>query len=277
MNTHNIHYRHNIQCFGSGGSTLVFGHGFGCDQTMWRFLAPAFADRYRIVLFDLLGSGYSDAADYDPKRYATLHAHADDLIRIVEATSDGPVIYIGHSVNAMIGMLAAIKAPALFAAQVMVSPSPCYLNDGDYVGGANADDIDALLRLMDDNWLKWAARMGPVIMGAPDRPELQEELTASFCRVDPKIAKHFGRVTFLSDHRADLAASRIPTLILQSTDDLIAPVEVGEYMQTHMANSTLALVDNIGHCPHMSAPSRSAALIETFLAGLPQPLAAVQA
>jgi len=268
-----VYHRHNVQCLGAGELTLLFGHGFGCDQTMWRFTAPAFADRYRIVLFDLLGSGYSDTAQYDRQRYATLHAHADDLIRIVDTCCESPVVFIGHSVSAIIGMLAAIKTRDRFLAQVMVGPSPCYLNDGDYVGGSNPEDIDALLQLMEDNWLKWAARMGPVIMGAPDRPDLQQELTASFCRVDPKIAKHFGRVTFLSDHRADLPKSALPTLILQSTDDLIAPREVGEYMQRHMRNARMELVDNVGHCPHMSAPCQSIDHIESFLAGLPVGLA----
>ena len=267
-----IEQRHNVHYLGKGERTLVFGHGFGCDQTMWRLLAPAFADRFRIVLYDLLGSGYSDSRAYDRERYSSLHAHADDLIAIVKACTDGTVTFIGHSVNATIGMLAAIKAPDRFAAQVLVSPSPCYMNDGDYVGGANQEDVAALLQLMDDNWLKWAARMGPLIMGAPQRPDLREELTDSFCRVDPKIARHFGRVTFLSDHRRDLAKSRIPTLILQSKDDLIAPREVGEYMRRHMQNSILAMVDNVGHCPHMSAPCQSGMLIERFLAGLPEEL-----
>ena len=194
----NTRYRHNVQLSGDGECTLVFGHGFGCDQSMWRLLAPAFADRFRIVLFDLMGSGYSDVADYAPLRYGSLQAHADDVINIVDVCTDGPVIFIGHSVSATIGMLAANKAPQRFAAQVMISPSPCYLNDGDYPGGSNPEDIAGLLQLMDHNWLKWAARMGPVIMGAPDRPDLQQELSASFCRVDPKIARHFGRVTFLS-------------------------------------------------------------------------------
>lgn len=263
-----IRQRHDVHLVGRGTQTIVFGHGFGCDQSMWRLLAPAFAERYRIVLYDLLGSGKSDLTAYEPGRYASLWAHADDLIAIVRDCGSGPLVFVGHSVSATIGMLAAIKVPELFTAQVMVSPSPCYLNDGDYIGGANREDIDALLQLMEGNWLKWAARMGPVIMGAPGRPELQRELTASFCRVDPKIARHFGRVTFLSDHRADLAKSRIPTLILQSTDDLIAPREVGEYMQRHMQDCRLELVDNVGHCPHMSAPGQSGHFIEQFLAEL---------
>jgi sigma-B regulation protein RsbQ len=245
---------------------MVFAHGFGCDQTMWRFLVPAYEARFRIITYDLAGSGKSDLSAYDRTRYGTLHGHADDLLEIIEAHAQGPVIFVGHSVSTMIGLLATIKAPHRFAAQVMVGPSPCYINDGDYVGGFSAADIDELLATMDANYLGWSGTLAPAIMGVPDRPELREELTNSFCRNDPDIARHFARVTFLSDHRADLPLSRVPALILQCSDDMVAPLAVGEYMARQLPASTLTVIDNIGHCPHMSATNASARAIDDFLA-----------
>ena len=263
-----VQHRNNVQIAGDGPATIVFSHGFGCDQTMWRYLAPAFAGRYRTVLYDLVGSGRSDLAAYDRKRYSTLHAYADDLLEIVDACTDGPVVFVGHSVSAMIGLLATIEAPQRFAAQVMVGPSPCFINDGDYVGGFNAEDIDVLLHTMEDNFVAWADQFAPMIMGAPNRPDLRGELVQSFCRNDPAIARHFARVTFTADHRADLARSTVPALILQCSDDLIVPREVGDYMVSTLPRSTLRIIDNVGHCPHLSAPTASSRAIEEFLAGL---------
>lgn len=258
--------RNNVNVLGHGPATLVFAHGFGCDQSMWRFLVPSFEERYRIVLFDSVGSGASDASAYDRAKYASLQGYADDVIEIVTAFAEGPVVFVGHSVAAMVGVLATIRAPGLFAAQVMVSPSPSYINDGDYVGGFTREDIDELLQTLQDNYLGWSSNMAPAIMGAPAQPGLGEELTNSFCRNDPDIAAHFARVTFLSDHRADLPKSAAPALILQCTDDMIAPVCVGEYMQRTLPAGQLALIDNIGHCPHMSAPSASTLAMSSFLA-----------
>lgn len=258
--------RNNVNVTGSGPATLLFAHGFGCDQNMWRKLAPAYAGRYRTVLFDLVGSGKSDLAAYDRTKYGSLQGYADDAIEIAEEFGQGPVVFVGHSVSAMIGLLAHLKAPDRFAAQVMVGPSPCYINDGDYFGGFERKDIDGLLETLEANYLGWASNMAPAIMGAPDQPELAEELTNSFCRTDPEIAKHFARVTFLSDHRADLHKLQAPALILQCSDDIIAPMAVGEYMNRVMPKSTLAVVQNFGHCPHLSAPGASADAIDTFLA-----------
>jgi sigma-B regulation protein RsbQ len=257
--------RHNINVTGEGPSTIVFAHGFGCDQHMWRLLAPHFSHRYRTVLFDLVGSGASDLKAYDRDRYATLQGHADDLLEIVEAHAQGPVILVGHSVSSMIGMLSCIAAPKRIAALVMVGPSPCYINDSDYVGGFSRADIDSLLDTLESNYLGWSSTMAPAIMGAPDQPELGQELTNSFCRTDPDIARHFARVTFLSDHRAELALLTTPTLILQCSDDLIAPRSVGEYMARTIPNSVLRIIDNVGHCPHLSAPSPSIDAMESFL------------
>jgi sigma-B regulation protein RsbQ len=245
---------------------MVFAHGFGCDQTMWRFMTPAFEDRFRTITFDLVGSGASDLSAYDRHKYGSLHGYADDLLEILDEFASGPVVFVGHSVSTMIGLLATIKAPQRFAAQVMVGPSPCYINDGDYIGGFTREDIDELLETMDANYLGWSSSMAPVIMGAPNQPELGKELTDSFCRNDPTIARHFARVTFLSDHRADLPLSTVPALILQCSDDLIAPRTVGDYLQRHLPNSTLHVIDNVGHCPHMSAPTASSRAIDAFLA-----------
>lgn len=257
--------RNNVHVTGSGKATMVFAHGFGCDQNMWRLLEPTYAKRYRCVLFDLTGSGRSDLTAYDSSRYNNLGAYADDLVTILREYADGPVIFVGHSVSAMIGVLADLKAPGLIAAHVMVGPSPCYINDGAYVGGFTKEDIDDLLSTLESNYLGWASTMAPVIMGAPNGPELGEELTNSFCRTDPTIAKQFARVTFTSDCRAELPQLKTPTLILQCSDDLIAPVTVGNYMHSVMPNSTLAMVENVGHCPHLSAPGATTDAIDNFL------------
>lgn len=260
--------RHHVNTSGTGSRTLVFAHGFGCDQSMWRMIAPAYADRYRTVCYDLLGSGKSDLTAYDKQRHGSLQGHADDLIDVIRATSDGPVVFVGHSVSAMIGLYAGIKAPELFDALVMLGPSPCYINDGDYIGGFSREDIDGLLRTLEGNYLGWSSTMAPAIMGAPDRPELGEELTNSFCRTDPDIAAHFARVTFLSDSRADLHRLTTPALILQCSDDFIAPTTVGAYLQRTLPNATLRVIENVGHCPHLSAPRASMDAIDAFLAGI---------
>lgn len=259
--------RNNVQVHGKG-PPMVFVHGFGCDQAMWRLLAPHFAEDHQVILLDLVGSGQSDLAAYDRQKYSTLQGYASDLCEVLSAVTDAPAICVGHSVSAMIGMLANLQWPDQFLAQVMVGPSPCYINDGDYVGGFERSDIESLLETLESNYLGWSSNMAPAIMGAPDQPELAVELTNSFCRTDPEIAKQFARVTFLSDHRADLPKLQAPTLILQCSDDIIAPQCVGEYMQKTLPNCTLRVIENVGHCPHLSAPGASASAMEQFLASL---------
>ena len=260
-----VQQRNHVQVFGTGPATMFFAHGFGCDQNMWRFLAPVYAKRYRTVLFDHVGSGSSDLSAFDKEKYGSLHGYADDVLEIVKEFSEGPALFVGHSVSAMIGMLANLKEPSRFAAQIMIGPSPCYINDGDYIGGFSRKDIDSLLETLESNYLGWSSNMAPVIMGAPDQPELGAELTNSFCRTDPEIAKHFARVTFLSDVRPEVSKLTTPTLIVQCNDDFIAPVTVGEYLQSSLPHSTLSIIDNVGHCPHLSAPSLSANAIDAFL------------
>jgi len=264
----NVLKRNNVVAHGRGDTTMVFAHGFGCDLNMWRLLVPAFEDRFRVVLYDLVGSGLSDLTAYDRAKYGRLEGHAADVLEIVEQIGPGPVIFVGHSVSAMIGMLADLNAPGRFAAQIMVGPSPCYINDGGYVGGFERSDIDSLLETLESNYLGWSSTMAPMIMGAPGQPELGVELTNSFCRTDPEIAKHFARVTFLSDHRKDLPRLMTPTLILQCSDDIIAPTAVGDYMHRVMPRATLRVIQNVGHCPHLSAPSASALAMNEFLGTL---------
>lgn len=260
-----VRQRNNVHVAGSGPATIVFAHGFGCDQNMWRLMAPAYAKRFRTVLFDHVGSGNSDLKAYDRAKYGILQGYADDVLDIVREFGEGPVIFVGHSVGAMIGLLANLREPKRFAAQVMIGASPCYVDDGGYVGGFARADIDSMLQTLESNYIGWSSNMAPVIMGAPEQPELGIELTNSFCRTDPEVAKQFARVTFLSDLRAQLPELQTPTLILQCSDDFIAPMPVGEYMHRVLPRSTLSIVDNVGHCPHLSAPGSSSSAIDAFL------------
>ena len=258
--------RNNVKVSGRlDGQPLMFAHGFGCDQHMWRFVAPKFEDRFRVVLFDHVGSGASDTSAYDPVRYATLDGYAADVLDICHELQLEEVVFVGHSVSSMIGVLAANVEPERFAKLVLVGPSPRYIDDGSYIGGFTEQDIDELLGSLESNYLGWSSAMAPVIMGNSDRPELGDELTASFCRSDPTIALHFATVTFLSDNRADLANVQTPTLVLQCTNDAIAPVAVGEYVRRTIANSSLVMLHATGHCPNLSAPDETAAAIAAFV------------
>jgi sigma-B regulation protein RsbQ len=257
--------RNNIRISGSGDRTIVFAHGFGCDQNMWRFVEPAFRDRFKTVLFDLVGAGKSDLTAYDPAKYADLNGYAADVVEIGRALGLSNAIFVGHSVSAMIGALAAIEAPEMFSDLVMVGPSPRYINDGDYQGGFSAEQIEELLESLADNHMGWSAAMAPAIMGNPDRPELGEELTNSFCRTDPEIAKQFARATFTSDNRADLPKVTARTLILQSSDDIIADERVGEYVHQAIVGSRIVHLKASGHCPNLSAPDEVIAAMEDFV------------
>jgi sigma-B regulation protein RsbQ len=247
------------------GRPMLFAHGFGCDQNMWRFVAPAFADEYRVILFDLVGAGRSDASAYDPDRYASLDGYAEDVLEICRELELWDVVFVGHSVSAMIGVLAAISEPDRFARLILVAPSPRYIDDAGYVGGFSRQDIDELLESLETNYLGWSHAIAPVIMGNEDRPELAEELTNSFCRADPEVQRRFARVTFLSDNRGDLG--RVPTrsLVLQCSDDAIAPRSVGEFVHAQLPDSRLTLLEATGHCPNLSAPEQTVAAIKAFL------------
>ncbi|MDQ1698825.1 MAG: sigma-B regulation protein RsbQ [Frankiaceae bacterium] len=258
--------QHNVHVLGpADAQPMVFAHGYGCDQNMWRYVVPRFADRYRVVLFDHIGAGNSDLGAYDPVRYGSLDAYAADVLELCEALALEDVIFVGHSVSATIGILAAAAAPQVFASLILVGPSPRYVDDDGYVGGFSRRDIDELLASLDSNYLGWSSAIAPVIMGRPDRLDLTAELEESFCRTDPTIARRFAHVTFLSDNRADLARVQAPTLVIQCTNDVIAPVAVGEYVRDHIPNATMALLDATGHCPHLSAPEETADAIDRFL------------
>ena len=257
--------RHNVKVIGDHKQAMVFAHGFGCDQNMWRYVAPQFADEYRLVLFDYIGSGGSDAGHYRASHYSTLDAYADDVLAIAKELGLEQAIFVGHSVSAMIGVLAAIKDPTRFEKLVLIGPSPRYINDDGYVGGFERTDIEALLDSLDSNYLGWSSTMAPVIMGNADRPELGQELTNSFCQMDPQIARNFARVTFLSDNRDDLPKVKAKTLVLQCSSDIIAPTAVGEYVHRRLPNSELVLMAAIGHCPNLSAPDETVAAMKQFL------------
>ena len=262
--------RNNVKVLGHGTRPMLFAHGFGCDQHMWRFVAPAFEPDHRVVLFDYVGSGRSDLSAYDPERYATLDGYARDVLDVCESLDLRDIVFVGHSVSAMIGILAARQAPERFARLVLVGPSPRYLNDPpSYVGGFERSDIEELLETMDRNYLGWANQLAPAIMQNAERPELGEELTESFCSTDPVIARRFAQATFLADNRADLPGVRVPSLILQCSQDMIAPLTVGEYLQRELPGSTLRVMAATGHCPHLSAPDETVALMREYLALAP--------
>ncbi|MDB4885736.1 MAG: alpha/beta hydrolase fold protein [Gemmatimonadetes bacterium] len=258
--------RNNVHVFGRGTKPLLFAHGFGCDQNMWRFITPAFQDDYRIVLFDYVGSGQSDVGAWQADRYTTLAGYAQDVLDVCHALELKDVVFVGHSVSSMIGVLAANREPALFDRLVMVGPSPRYINDApDYVGGFERTDIEGLLETMEKNYLGWANFLAPAIMKNPEHPELGEELEASFCSTDPIIARHFAEATFFADNRADAAAVAVPALIMQCSDDMIAPLEVGDYLHRAMPGSTLRVMKATGHCPHMSHPDETIEMIRAYL------------
>ena len=260
--------RHNVRMSGpSDGQPMLFAHGFGCDQNMWRYVAPRFEDEFRVVLFDHAGAGHADPSAYDSERHGSLRGYALDVLDICRELDLDDVVFVGHSVSAMIGALAAAEEPERFAKLVFVGPSPRYIDDGDYVGGFSEDDIGELLDSLESNYLGWSTAMAPVIMGNAERPELGAELTESFCRTDPDIAARFARVTFMSDNRADLARVPTPTLVLQCSNDAIAPVVVGEYVRDALPDSTYVLLDATGHCPNLSAPEATAEAIAAFVRG----------
>lgn len=261
----NVLRRNNVLIKGKGTSPMMFAHGFGCDQNMWRFVTPAFEDTHKIILFDHVGAGNSDLNAYDPIKYNGLEGYAEDINQIAKELDLENIIFVGHSVSAMMGILSAKQAPDLFKKLILVAPSPCYINDEDYLGGFSKAEIDELLESLDTNHMGWSMTMAPVIMANSDRAELGDELANSFCRTDPTIAKQFARVTFLTDCRSLLDVCSIPALILQCSNDIIAPLEVGDYIHKKMLNSKLVVLEANGHCPHLSAPEETISAIKAYL------------
>ncbi|UTT50345.1 MULTISPECIES: alpha/beta hydrolase [Rhodococcus] len=248
------------------GPVVVLAHGFGCDQHLWRLVTPRLESDFTVVRFDHVGSGRSDATAWDPRRYSRMETYAEDVVDLCRGLDLGPVVFVGHSVSASIGVLAAAAAPDVFAGLVLLAPSPCFIDDPvtGYRGGFSAADIDELLESLEANYLGWTDTMAPVIMGNPGRPELGDELAEIFCRTDPAVARVFARVTFLSDNRAELAAVSVPTLVAQCAHDTIAPREVGVFVHEQIPGSELVTLDATGHCPQLSAPEETAAAIAAF-------------
>ncbi|MCK2114164.1 alpha/beta hydrolase [Pseudomonas juntendi] len=263
-----VQQRNNVHIEGDGPATLILSHGFGCDQSMWKALSPHFIPHMRVITYDLVGAGQSDLAAYDRAKYSTLLGYADDLNAIIDDFGQGPVIIAGHSVSAMIGVLAELRQPGRIARLVMLGESPCYIDSDGYNGGFSQEDVLGLLSMIDENYLGWSSTMAPVLMGASGEPAMQEELASSFRRTNAEIARHFARVIFLSDHREDVKGLNVPTLILQSRVDPVVPVAVGEYLERVMPSSQLVLVDNMGHYPQLSASSACAAAMDGFFARL---------
>jgi sigma-B regulation protein RsbQ len=257
--------RNNVRIQGTGDTAMMFAHGFGCDQNMWRFVAPAFESEFKTVLFDHVGAGASDLSAYDRQKYASLAGYADDVVDIGKELGFKDAVFVGHSVSSMIGVLAAEKAPGMFGKLVLVGPSARYIDDEGYTGGFSAAQIEELLVFLESNHMGWSAQMAPAIMGNPERPELGQELTNSFCRTDPEIAKAFARVTFTSDNRKDLARVSVPTLILQCSEDIIAGLQVGDFVNRAIPNSRMVVLNATGHCPNLSAPEEVISAMRTFV------------
>ncbi|MFQ1003961.1 alpha/beta fold hydrolase [Modestobacter sp. SSW1-42] len=261
-----VRTRNDVRVSGApGGRPMVFAHGYGCDQHMWRYVAPGFEVDHRVVTFDHVGFGNSDLSAYDPVRHASLRGYAADVVEVLAELELTDAVFVGHSVSAMIGVLAHQQARQHIGAMVMVGPSARYVDDGDYVGGFSRTEIRELLESLDANHLGWSATVAPQVMGNPDRPELAAELTAAFCRTDPDVARQFARISFLSDNRADLASVDVPTLVLQCAEDVIAPVSAGRYVHEHVAGSTFTQLRATGHCPHLSSPEETSAAIRAWL------------
>lgn len=264
--TQNILVRNNVRVFGKGTQPMLFAHGFGCDQNMWRFVTPAFEEDYRIILFDYVGSGKSDLRSYSAERYGGLDGYAQDVLDICSVLKLTDVIFVGHSVSGVVGMLASIREPERFERLILIGPSPCYINDPPaYVGGFERADITGLLDVMEKNYIGWANFLAPVVMKNHERPELTSELEESFCSTDPKIARRFAEATFFSDNRSDLPKVTIPSLIMQCSDDAIAPLDVGDYLHHHLSRSTLRIMEATGHCPHMSHPDETIRIMKEYL------------
>lgn len=257
--------RNNVVINGNGENVIMFAHGFGCDQNMWRYVYPAFQDNYTTVLFDHVGAGNSDLSAYSFQKYDELEGYAEDIVEIAKELNIKDAVFVGHSVSAIMGLIAANKAPDIFKSLILIGPSPSYINQGDYIGGFSSSEIDELLESMNNNHLGWSMAMAPVIMGNPQREELGKELANSFCKTDPEIAKHFAKTTFLTDKRDILQHTKVPVLILQCSNDIIAPLEVGHYMHKQIENSKLVVMKATGHCPNLSAPEETIAAIRSFL------------
>ena len=263
--TGDVLVRNNVRIIGTGTRTLLFAHGFGCDQNTWLAIIPAFQENYQIILFDYVGAGSSDLSAYDRNRYNSLEGYAQDIVDICGQLHLSEITFIGHSVSSMIGLLALKLQPSIFEKIVFIGPSPRYINEPGYHGGIDQADLEELLEVMDSNYLGWSQMVAPSIMGNADQPQLAEGLVKSFCSTDPAIAKEFARVTFLSDNREDLQHLRIPSLTIQCNDDFLTSYAVAEYINEHTVNNQIIMLESSGHCPHLSDPDGVIKAIKTFI------------
>lgn len=262
----NVVERNNVRIIGEGEQTIICAHGFGCEQSMWQYIAPSFTEKYKLVLFDYVGAGLSDLSAYSTDKYATLDGYKQDVLDLVDGLQLENSIFIGHSISSMIGMLAAIERPEIFEKIIMIGPSPCYLNKSDgFQGGFEESDVWELLELMEINFSGWASYMAPTTMGDDATQELKDGLRDVFVSTNPKIAREFAEVTFFSDYRSRLSELTVPTLIVQCSEDSIVPLHVGEYLHENLGNSELKVMQAKGHYPHISHPVETVELITNFL------------
>jgi len=259
--------RHNARISGAGQTTLLFAHGFGCDQTVWREVTAAFEDRYRIVVFDHAGAGACDSSAYDDFRHSSLMGYAEDVLALGRELQAERLVLIGHSVSAMIGALAAIRQPDLFDLMVMIGPSACYLNDGAYRGGFDGPELEEFLALLETNFQGWGTALALLAMGNSDRPELADGLRDRICRTDPATAGVFARLTFFTDLRAEITRVTTPTVILECQDDPIAPDTATGFVHQAIPGSRLIRMAATGHCPHLSHPGEVVATLRDILDG----------
>lgn len=261
----NILQRNNVTISGNGEKVMLFAHGFGCSQDAWRRITSAFADDHKLILFDYIGAGKSDISAYDKVKYGNLEGYANDILEICHELKIKDAVFVGHSVSCMIGALASIKQPSIFKKLIFIGPSACYVNKEGYTGGFEKDDLDTLFEIMEDDFIGWANLMAPKVIGNPERPELANEMKEFFCATDPGILKDFARVTFLSDNRKDLKNIPVESLTLQCSEDIIAPMAVGEYIQENTPGNKMIILNATGHCPHMSEPEETIAAMRSFL------------
>ena len=261
----NVLKRNNVNIIGDAKKVILFAHGFGCDQNSWKYIRNDFASDYQLVLFDYVGAGNSDLSFYDAQKYNSLYGYANDILELCDELKLKDIIFVGHSVSCMIGALAAIIQPAIFKKLVFIGPSPCYITKGSYIGGFDQETIDSLLEVMEEDYISWAKSLAPAIMDKNNSPLLGKELSDSFCSIDPAIAKQFARVTFLSDNRKDLPLIPVESLTIQCSDDMIAPMEIGEYINQNTPGNTLTVLDAYGHCPHMSHPEKTITAIRAYI------------
>lgn len=246
--------------------TLVFAHGYGCDQTLWAEVAARLPHARR-VLFDWPGAGLSDFCSYDPTRHAALEGYATDLLNLLEELQLEDVVYVGHSVAASIGAIACNMAPARFGLLAMLTPSPCFQNDSvGYEGGFSAEQLQALVQSLSDDHAAWSATLAPVIMGNADRPALASHLEAKFCAMDPTIAKRWAAATFFSDDRAAMQRLQRPVVLLHSTEDALVPAAVRTWFETNMPAALTRILNATGHCPHVSNPGEVATVLDEVCA-----------